>query len=70
MYGIGGGNKKEKYEINFRIGTLTVLEILFCPCDMCENDETKWNEAAEAAKMTMKARIVFWDGILDELKSA
>ena len=37
---------------------------------LCENDETKWNEAAEAAKMTMKARIIFWDGILDELKSA
>ena len=31
------GNKKEKYEINVRIGTLTVLEIMFCPCEMCEN---------------------------------
>jgi hypothetical protein len=29
-------NKKEKYEINIRIGTLTVLEIMFCPCDMCD----------------------------------
>ena len=37
---------------------------------LCENDETKWKEAAEAAKMTMKARIIFWDGILVELKSA
>ena len=36
---------------------------------LCENDETKWREAAEAAKMTMKARIIFWDGILIELKS-
>ena len=31
------GNKKEKYKIDFRIGTLTVLEIMFCPCEMCEN---------------------------------
>ena len=37
---------------------------------LCENDETKWREAAEAAKMTMKARIIFWDEILVELKSA
>jgi hypothetical protein len=34
------GNKKEKYEINFRIGTLTIFEIAFCPCEMCENNET------------------------------
>jgi hypothetical protein len=34
------GNKKEKYGINFRIGTLTVLEIMFCPCAMCENKKT------------------------------
>tara|TARA_R100000900_G_scaffold43236_1_gene35256 strand:- start:51 stop:230 length:180 start_codon:yes stop_codon:yes gene_type:complete len=31
------GNKKEKYEINIRIGTLTLLEIMFCPCENCEN---------------------------------
>ena len=30
------GNKKEKYEINLRIGTVTVLEISFCPCPACE----------------------------------
>ena len=30
------GNKKEKYEINLRIGTVTVLEISFCPCPSCE----------------------------------
>lgn len=29
------GNKKEKYEINLRIGTVTVLEISFCPCPSC-----------------------------------
>lgn len=31
------GNKKEKYMVDIRIGTLTVLEIMFCPCVMCEN---------------------------------
>mgnify|MGYP003626826963 FL=1 len=25
----GSGNKKEKYELSFRLGTLTVLEISF-----------------------------------------
>ena len=33
-------NKKEKYMIDIRIGTLTVLEIMFCPCVMCENKKT------------------------------
>tara|TARA_Y100000401_G_scaffold2817_1_gene2021 strand:- start:1391 stop:1570 length:180 start_codon:yes stop_codon:yes gene_type:complete len=33
-------NKKEKYEINIRIGTLTLLEIMFCPCEVCENKKT------------------------------
>ena len=30
--GFKAGNKKEKYELNFRIGTLTILEIIWCPC--------------------------------------
>tara|TARA_R110002012_G_scaffold136907_4_gene291296 strand:+ start:258 stop:440 length:183 start_codon:yes stop_codon:yes gene_type:complete len=30
------GNKKEKYEINLRLGTITLLEISFCPCPNCE----------------------------------
>jgi hypothetical protein len=34
------GNKKEKYKIDIRIGTLTLLEIMFCPCDICENKKT------------------------------
>ena len=34
------GNKKEKYKIDVRIGTLTLLEIMFCPCDVCENKKT------------------------------
>ena len=37
---------------------------------LCQNDETKWNEAAKAAKMTMNARVVFWNEILVELKRA
>tara|TARA_R100000458_G_scaffold48260_1_gene47236 strand:+ start:234 stop:440 length:207 start_codon:yes stop_codon:yes gene_type:complete len=35
--GFKATNKKEKYEINIRIGTMTVLEIMFCPCEVCEN---------------------------------
>jgi hypothetical protein len=35
---------------------------------LCGNDEEKWKEAAQAAKMTMNARIVFWNEILDEMK--
>jgi len=34
------GNKKERYEINFRLGTLTLLEIMVCPCATCENKST------------------------------
>tara|TARA_R110002012_G_scaffold1863_9_gene9006 strand:- start:6253 stop:6432 length:180 start_codon:yes stop_codon:yes gene_type:complete len=34
------GNKKEKYQIDIRIGTLTVLEIMFCPCSKCKNKKT------------------------------
>ena len=30
------GNKKEVYEINFRLGTVSVLEIAFCPCPACD----------------------------------
>ena len=31
------GNKKEKYELLFRLGTWTMFELMFCPCAMCEN---------------------------------
>ena len=31
--GFKAGNKREKYELNFRLGTFTVLEIKWCPCD-------------------------------------
>tara|TARA_R100001015_G_C4634386_1_gene200807 strand:- start:1512 stop:1694 length:183 start_codon:yes stop_codon:yes gene_type:complete len=34
------GNKKEKYQIDIRIGKLTVLEVMFCPCEFCENEKT------------------------------
>jgi len=34
------GNKKEKYELTFRIGKLSILEIYFCPCEICENKKT------------------------------
>ena len=31
--GVDAGNKKEKYKLEFRIGTFTVLEIKWCPCE-------------------------------------
>ena len=34
------GNKKEKYGINMRLGTLTIFELMFCPCWKCENKGT------------------------------
>jgi hypothetical protein len=30
------GNKKEKYGISLRLGTITLLEIKYCPCSICE----------------------------------
>ena len=30
------GNKKEVYEINFRLGTWTIFEMMLCPCFKCE----------------------------------
>ena len=33
-------NKKEKYQIDIRIGTLTLFEIMFCPCEMCKNKKS------------------------------
>ena len=37
--GFDAGNKKEKYSLTFRLGTFTVLEIKWCPCnkDGCTN---------------------------------
>jgi hypothetical protein len=35
------GNKKEKYTINVRIGTLTLLEIEWCPCEVCDKKKKK-----------------------------
>ena len=30
-------NKKEVYELNFRLGIITVLQLEYCPCVKCEN---------------------------------
>jgi len=30
------GNKKETYKIDFRLGKITVFELSFCPCWVCE----------------------------------
>ena len=34
------GNKKDKYEIALRISTLTIFELMFCPCWKCDNKGT------------------------------
>ena len=30
------GNKKEVYEISFRLGILTVFQLKFCFCETCD----------------------------------
>ena len=37
--------------------------------ELCENDEQKWDESTVSAKACMKARIRFWDEILEEIES-
>ena len=34
------GNKKEIYELTFRLGTWTMFELMFCPCWKCDNKGT------------------------------
>ena len=34
------GNKKEIYELTFRLGTWTMFEVMFCPCVKCDNGKT------------------------------
>jgi hypothetical protein len=34
--GFKAGNKKEKYQLEFRLGTFTVLEIKVCFCASCD----------------------------------
>ena len=33
------GNKKEKYELTFRLGTWTMFELMICPCAKCDNNK-------------------------------
>ncbi len=35
--------------------------------ELCGNDEQKWSEATEAARTAMRARIQFWDGIIQNI---
>ena len=35
--------------------------------ELCQDDEKKWAEATDAAKIAMQSRITFWDGILSDL---
>ena len=34
------GNKKDRYELALRISTLTIFELMFCPCWKCDNKGT------------------------------
>ncbi len=49
--GFNAGNKKEKYELNIRLGTFTVLEIKLCLCDTvtcgCDVKGCKCNKCAK-----------------------
>lgn len=36
--------------------------------ELCGNDITKWEEATEEVKNSLKARIMLWDAIADQLK--
>ncbi len=37
--------------------------------ELCGDDVTKWQEAEEAAKTALRARIALWDGIAESLKT-
>ena len=30
------GNKKEKYGVSVRLGTITIFELKYCVCSVCE----------------------------------
>ena len=36
---------------------------------LCGHDAVKWEEATEAAEIALKARLLLWDGIAEQLKS-
>lgn len=38
--------------------------------ELCGDDENKWQEAADAAKAALEARLAFWDGITETIFAA
>ncbi|MDB4678920.1 DUF3050 domain-containing protein [Rhodopirellula sp.] len=36
---------------------------------VCEDNESKWQLAEESALLALKARITFWDGVLDQIEN-
>ena len=36
---------------------------------ICGNDKAKWEEAEKSAKISLKARLVLWDGIISKLNA-
>ncbi|MBS1665621.1 MAG: DUF3050 domain-containing protein [Bacteroidetes bacterium] len=37
--------------------------------ELCGEDERKWAVAAEAARMALEARMILWDGVLEEIEA-
>jgi hypothetical protein len=37
--------------------------------DLCGDDETKWQQAAETVNLALHARARFWDGILAAIEA-
>ena len=35
--------------------------------ELCNNDESKWEQTVECGKSVMQSRITFWDGILTQI---
>ena len=38
--------------------------------DLCDTDDAKWHEAAQAAAEALEARLALWDSILSEIQTA
>ena len=38
--------------------------------ELCNEDESKWEQTVECGKSVMQARITFWDGILSQINDS
>ena len=51
--GFKATNKKEKYQLEFRLGTFTVLEIKICLCDECKCGNDNCDCTSKCAKFRL-----------------